>query len=127
MNPLRNPISVVILNFLVGALAAKGYISPENVDEVVNRLIEIGGVLILLVTSIISLKPLIHLDKEDIKHIIRGDFDRTRSKRKGSSLIQSSNNHRPSYQANDVKNDTGTPPVFTQDPNYYITNRTEQH
>lgn len=63
----RNPILILILNFIVGALVTHGLIDPMIQDDVVSGAAEIIGLLIVAGTSAVSLWHLIHQRKLESK------------------------------------------------------------
>lgn len=60
MNPGRNPVLLVILNYVVGVAVAKGLLNQESAPEIVNLIADIFGLIIILATSIYSLYKAFH-------------------------------------------------------------------
>lgn len=51
----RNPLLIIVLNFLVGFLISQGWASPEQKDDLVNAFAEVIGIALIFITSIFSL------------------------------------------------------------------------
>lgn len=71
MNTMRNPLLLIILNYLVGAMVARGVIEPNDHNSVVEMLADVVGLAIILLTTLVSLfKVIKHRSPEDITHTI---------------------------------------------------------
>jgi hypothetical protein len=55
MNPGRNPIMIVMLNYIVGILISQGFVTPDAAPELVNMVADVVGLFIILATSLYSL------------------------------------------------------------------------
>lgn len=51
----RNPLLIILLNFLVGFLIAHGYASVEQKDALVNAFADVIGIALIFITSLFSL------------------------------------------------------------------------
>jgi hypothetical protein len=55
MNEGRNPLVLLIVNFIVGYLVAKGFIEPSDHNLVVDQISQLVGLTIIGATTLISL------------------------------------------------------------------------
>lgn len=54
MRGVRNPLLLIVLNYVVGAMVAQGVIEPGAHNDIVNLLADILGYGIIVLTSIVS-------------------------------------------------------------------------
>ena len=60
MTNARNPLLIILLNFLVGFLLPSDIVPHEQRADIVNMLADIVGIAIVLATSIYSLVKMVH-------------------------------------------------------------------
>jgi len=125
----RNPIILILLNFVVGAMVSQGIIEPNNHNTVVEYAAEIVGLVIILLTTIVSLMKVVkHKNPEEMAH--EGSAMQTQMPTSPTILNQ------PSIQINPPLTfdnptpaqtvDTGTPPLFTAPTSQTTATGTEQ-
>lgn len=72
MNAMRNPLLLLILNYIVGTMVARGVIQPNDHNTVVEYMADLVGLAIIMLTTIVSLvKVLRHKvsDDQTIKNV----------------------------------------------------------
>lgn len=59
------PMLIILANFIVGALVASGRVEPTNASDLTNQIADIFGLVIILVTSLLSLHKFVHKHPTD--------------------------------------------------------------
>lgn len=123
MNRFRNPVVLLIVNFIVGALVAHGVVEPTEHSTAVEMLSEVLGLGIVFLTSIVSLyKFLKHPHDQQVNHHILYPQNPMTKIPAGDTVSMAQSVQPPMYQvvpvppSNYNENDTGTPPVFSPIP-----------
>lgn len=71
MRTFRNPVLVLVLNYVVGFMVAQGLVQPSDQNQVVEILAEIVGYTIILLTSVVSLQKVVkHKHPDEIQETI---------------------------------------------------------
>lgn len=115
MNEGRNPLVILVLNFLVGVLVSKGIIEASVHNEVVELLSQLVGLLIIGATTVVSLHKVFHHTNTLKKGVVPGISSPAPSTPPNSTtttLTEQVSITTPTVPSS-VLNDPGLPPMIS--------------
>lgn len=128
MNTMRSPLVLVLVNFIVGMFVSKGIIEPNDHETLVGILSDLAGIIIILLTTIVSLYKVIKHKHSDEQPVVTGASITTGQQETLQELLRAlsagGSTTVTTLPSTASVSDTGTPdevPIISESPTSPIT------